>query len=1179
LLLLALGLAPLLWPAAFSRPLFESNALQYLMRAVLVPLPLAALFGAFATFRGERRERILFLSVALLAALFCEHVHHQFVDKGSYFGGGTTNSTWQKGLQGQVLSVSPGAIPHSYRFLSHTLIAHLQWLTGSFEFSRGIFRIVCNVFFFAVVLRYARLYLEPPFSVLVVALTVMIYPITIAWYGGQPVDPLSHLSFVLCLYCLAKNVEAGVGPTLALGVLAKESVAAVSVCRAFYGPNRGRAILLAGLYFAAALAVVLIVRLFVNRGSLSYGGISGVGMDHIWRNLQDYVVWFPQYLFTLGIVLPGAWLGWPLMDRSFRLTCLTLTFALVGSSALFSWLGEARNLMPAVVMLLIVNARYFEHRLLAKKTADALPRPFARAAMTWLRALGRQQLRARFLAVMAFALLLWAWSGPAGPADQYAQRDLSLVPVESSQFAPIVQSDSGAAPTSAQGGVFALDPAIGRYFWGSYLGGDGFTGRLTSGVFPLEKPLLYIPVIGYPAGDGLSLSLEVLPEPEQPAEIVSYHEANPGESSAFWRIDASGWTGRRARLLLVDNSTGHGGWLGFSQPVAADRDDPPPTIAQLDAKFTNYAYFFLCGGTIAALLLLPGCVVGRLWPHSHWAESALRPLVGLLVLGATGLILWLVAPGPTAGELWRHLYFGLHAAGALLLIVSPANSPMSSERSAWWCYASIALVAGATAAMPLPMVHETAQGTTFASRMVASPGDHVIPYCTAAYFARGYDGIEHKDHYFGTQWSLTSRGPLAAFGIDTVFGLFRLFPPEPLGPRPNVWPAETDAFFLSRWVGILTNGLVVFGAVALARSIGIPPLLAGLPWLVISPLVVMNTVFIWPKLLATYFVLLAIADVVSRRSVWRIGCWGALAYYSHPVGGLMLPAVAILLARQAFGDAPWRDRNAWKRAVFSAGSLTAMVFVLLAPWFAFKLHLGHPDLFLRYPLGGGRGTSLASGIAEWIHTRWSNLWHTFVPGAFLASEHMHIWEGGALSSVHRWIVNYQKTLFGQMGWIAFALGVIGWWRGASHRSDLRRLLAWCVAPALGSCLVFWGYSADGLGRNCLEPITAILLVLAFAGYANKPPWLVTLALPLAALETLSVIALTFVSDDSFRIAQVGNVEVWLGTSIAAALFLLVCCAIQEERHTVSSGNGSILSQSRALGSEVDHSRQSSGIES
>jgi hypothetical protein len=371
LLVLAITITPLARPEWFAAPLAQSTLAKLSGQAGLVLLPLIAAITVLWSYPATRKEKAGLVLLCLLAANYCEHLHHQFVDLGRTFPSIGDNTTWQRLLQAQVMALDPGAIPHSYRFFSHSVVAIFQWLSGDFEFARWAYRALFNTLLFATAFRYARLYLTQPAAVATIVLLVTIYPATIVLYAGQFVDPASHFSFVACLYFFARNYEPGVAPTLALGVLAKESVIALSVCRAFYGPNRLRSAVLAALYFSLGLGVAVAVRYVINRHSFQYDRVSGVGMDHVVTNLLHGGWRFP-YVFTLGLLLPGAVIGWRLMDRRFQFTCIVLTSALIISSALFSWLQEVRNLVPALIMLLVINVKLMEQQIIARWPQGAL---------------------------------------------------------------------------------------------------------------------------------------------------------------------------------------------------------------------------------------------------------------------------------------------------------------------------------------------------------------------------------------------------------------------------------------------------------------------------------------------------------------------------------------------------------------------------------------------------------------------------------------------------------------------------------------------------------------------------------------------------------------------------------------------------------------------------------------
>lgn len=364
--MLCLAAAPLLWSAAFSTPWPTSWWQIWSARLLLfAAIPLSVLF-LFRTYLGAKREKWTFVILALLGAGFCEQIVHQFVDKGHYFN--EVNDTWQRSLQARVLALDPSFVPHSYRFLSHGIVELFSWLTGSFEVGRAAYRLLFNALLCGAILRYARLFLPAFYAGATLVLLLCLYPITVAWFAGQFVDPVSHLSFVACLYFLQRGFEPGIGPTIGVGVFAKESVAVMAAARFFYPRIERRSLFAAAGYAALAVAGLLAIRFWVNHGTMQYRSISGVGWVHIWDNLKGWDEWVPQYLFSIGVLLPGAALGWRLMDKSFRRTTLLLGVALVGSSALFSWLNEVRNLFPLMILLAIVNLRYLQKRLETENT-------------------------------------------------------------------------------------------------------------------------------------------------------------------------------------------------------------------------------------------------------------------------------------------------------------------------------------------------------------------------------------------------------------------------------------------------------------------------------------------------------------------------------------------------------------------------------------------------------------------------------------------------------------------------------------------------------------------------------------------------------------------------------------------------------------------------------------------
>lgn len=364
-LFLAVFLAPVYWPKAFAAPLITAPGTQMAATVALLALcPIAAWCAAYGEPLG-RKGRLAVVFVALSATAVCEVVHYWVVDRGHYFSPAqfADNTAWQQFMHPLIVSLDHGALPHSYRFLPDSIVKLFTSLCGDFAVSRIAYRLLFNGLLFVAIYRCARTYVSPLLAGAAVVVTVAIYPITILKYAGQFVDPISHLSFAACLLCLARNYEPGFGPSLLLGLFAKESVIVMAFARAFHGPTLRRALVMAAAYLVAATGVALAIRYAVIRSRVGYGQLSGMGLSHVPENLAGYREWILMYLATFGALLPGAILGWKYLDRPFRRTATTVVVATLGSSILFSWLSEVRNMMPAFIVLAIANMVYLQKRL------------------------------------------------------------------------------------------------------------------------------------------------------------------------------------------------------------------------------------------------------------------------------------------------------------------------------------------------------------------------------------------------------------------------------------------------------------------------------------------------------------------------------------------------------------------------------------------------------------------------------------------------------------------------------------------------------------------------------------------------------------------------------------------------------------------------------------------------
>ncbi|HVU23535.1 MAG TPA: hypothetical protein VHE13_05365 [Opitutus sp.] len=659
-------------------------------------------------------------------------------------------------------------------------------------------------------------------------------------------------------------------------------------------------------------------------------------------------------------------------------------------------------------------------------------------------------------------------------------------------------------------------PQHGRRFWlGTYAPGDAFKGDVTTPAFELRSPQLQIPVVGYPVTGGNALDLQILDRDNRVIATITYDGVAPRETPAYWTVGVEAWAGQRARFVLHDRSATAGGWLG----IGVVKSTSSPGVPWLIGVPRNYAWFALAALAVAGLLFIPGLALRTWRPRGVTDCAATVAVPGLLLLAGFGVFVWAARTPATRFVALAWLLLVALAAVGLAIHWWRRGVPWAQPAgSSLVIYTSLALGALAFGVLPLTVEQEYLARSSAQGRMVASPPDHTIPYRSAVYFFHHKDGRENRAVYFGQDWSAASRGPLAALAITACFTLFGETPADPPGASLEAWPAPPDGFYLARIVGILTNALVVLGGAALAAALGgAPARRFALCWLAVAPVVIINTDFVWPKLLATFFVCLAARDAFAGRPPWRPGAWTALAYLSHPVGGLFAPVLVIAAAwNRAAPRGPGLVAHA-RAAIRPAIAYVATLLACVLPWFAFKAWVAFPDHMLRYPLGDGRGFAPAASLGSWLICRLKNIWFTLAPGAYYFAGFLRQWIAGPVSEPGRWAVGYAKTLPGELGIPMFLAAAVVVLRRPPNET-VRTFRGLMLAGTGLIMLVFWGYSSDGLGRNCLEPLAVLLI--AYVAAARPARWqFLSGLLVVAALEAFSLRVIGVWADGGFPASQ------------------------------------------------------------
>ncbi|MBO9739105.1 hypothetical protein J7432_08740 [Xanthomonas axonopodis pv. begoniae] len=564
-----------------------------------------------------------------------------------------------------------------------------------------------------------------------------------------------------------------------------------------------------------------------------------------------------------------------------------------------------------------------------------------------------------------------------------------------------------------------------------------------------------------------------------------------------------GWGPGDITFTLTDDETGGFGWGGLG--LGKRR--------HLAGHAGAYAIVALHAVAIAGLLFLPGALwrscIGPL-------PLSLLPIPGIVLLALNGLALWIL---PASAAQWlRAGLAGVYLLFAIALLYRHriwhhgSGTPRPGDRIFVIAIALTLLQAISIGLNPQSVAQEYGGDVELPGRMVASPPDHMIPYSTAVYLFHRYDGDEKRLEYFG-DWSIGSRGPLVPLGINTLLQLFSAAPGDPPSFARLQWPGVDSGVDLARLLGWMLNALPILGALRLldALKVCVTRRYRAALWLALAPLLTINVVFLWPKLLAAYFVMLVVGDILDRRYS-RAGLFAALAWLSHPVGALMVPAIGLLLVVQQRG--PGFLRN----STLASGRFLGTLLLIMLPWLYYKWQLGHGDAFAAYVFADGRGIEPARGVGSWLAARASNLWMTVIPTAFFFSDAMRDWLFGPVQDSLRWTIQYAKSLPGQLGFGAFGFAYVALLR-RSPSAPLRDLRNCIIGAGLAIMVIYWGYSNDGLGRNCLEVLTPFVIVYACATWQVSKAAFATM-MSIVALESMWVALSGFLLNPAFQPAAV-----------------------------------------------------------
>jgi hypothetical protein len=354
-------------------------------------------------------------------------------------------------------------------------------------------------------------------------------------------------------------------------------------------------------------------------------------------------------------------------------------------------------------------------------------------------------------------------------------------------------------------------------------------------------------------------------------------------------------------------------------------------------------------------------------------------------------------------------------------------------------------------------------------------------YLTAAVELAGLQPFSAPSNHLFTPYSFGDRGPLpglAAVPIIAASG------GRPTGQLGQPWqPMDPYGYAAYRIMQEALNLLALLGIAGLASRLGgaragvIAAILAGL-----TPFILHETYYTWPKLLATFFIMLAAAQIVRRRPL-TAGTALAAGYLCHPLAALWGPPLALFLIwrecrhRRAQTSSPAFTTVLIRQLIGSSVRLAAIPVAIAVGWNRFNEHYkpGH-DPFLQYPLQVN--AHAVHTIHAWLVGRAEEIATTLAPGVSVywksAQAEIHT-IGGPSTWATRWSLQYWTTM-------PFAFGVLGLpLLGVALHIAFRRFSVVSIIGVVVPFLVFiayWGSFISGSMREGLHPWLATLLVVA-----------------------------------------------------------------------------------------------------
>lgn len=458
--------------------------------------------------------------------------------------------------------------------------------------------------------------------------------------------------------------------------------------------------------------------------------------------------------------------------------------------------------------------------------------------------------------------------------------------------------------------------------WTSYCAaGDKTVASAATAPFRAEAWVAFY-LAGYPGGPGVSLELENLADHSKLS--LKPHETPSTHWLKYQFVVPESWVGKSVRLIATDAATGPGGWVGFSQPVAVQA---PWAWGDAAALLLRTISHFL-------LLLIP-CAALCAWAVWRGVYDTIVlgaiSLLGLAVPGYLVFWLWLLSPRvghavaflvPLAGAAGLTLLIGRRSA-ARRAVLKPLLFPaiLMLLSSLWTTTGGFAY-----GGMRAPFI---TAWTRFSHPL---PPDNTIPFL----FAEGARSGHVPSPLLG-DWLSSDRPPL-----QTAIALSHY----PYTPQPRALGHTALAVLLqSSWIAGVWLLLVSLNTEH--RAVGLV-----LAITLFSGFTLLNSFFVWPKLLAATFVIALSAILLNEKYLDQLRQSSLLSIIAGALAalGLLAHGGSIFALIGLFFTMLFRGKRVPKRAL---GLMLLSGLVLYSPWIWYQKFYDPPgDHLLKMHLAG-----------------------------------------------------------------------------------------------------------------------------------------------------------------------------------------------------------------------------------